>query len=327
MIATVPLVAWALGYAGASLTALRPRPAPSRGLREPGVLLMRPLAGADAGQDERLLETGGASRVVFAVGHEADPACASARAAAHVLGAAGVDARVVVTNASGPNHKADQLARALARVAPSPRTPVAFVDADVDLTSTDLADAAGHLSRSVGAAWLPPVERGAVRTLGDALSHAVMNASLHAFPLLARIDPNGLVGKVVLVRKGTLDDLGGFEALREHLGEDMALARGLRARGLRSIALPGVATATATGRSTRDVLARFTRWLLVIRLQRPLLLVSYPLLLAPLPFFVAALVLALAAGARGGALAMTLALVVRVVVAMAARRAAGLPAS
>jgi ceramide glucosyltransferase len=65
--------------------------------------------------------------------------------------------------------------------------------------------------------------------------------------------------------------------------------------------------------------ARLARWLRVIRAQRPALLATYPLVLAPLP---GQLLLAAALGAPALA---ALALAGRLVVALLARRASGLP--
>jgi ceramide glucosyltransferase len=81
------------------------------------------------------------------------------------------------------------------------------------------------------------------------------------------------------------------------------------------------------GRSWDQVVARFARWLMVIRAQRPALLPSYPLL-----FFATPLILASAAITARGAprLAMAAALLAvgsRIGVAVAAAWAAGRPRS
>ena len=178
-------------------------------------------------------------------------------------------------------------------------------------------------TRHADAVWVPPVELGPVVTC-DRASHAVLDASLHTFPLLAGIDPGGLVGKLFAVRRDALEDVGGFAALSSYLGEDMELARRLRDR-TRSVAVaPGLARSMARGRSLHDVVARYTRWLLVVRMQRPRLLLSYPLLLAPSPLLALVLVLALFTHAPSLATAAAGGLLVRVVIACAARHMAGL---
>ncbi len=321
MIAALLTSAWALVYAGTASTAIaralrrsaRPRAASTSATS----LLLRPLAGDERGLQERLLATGGASLVVFAVGDEADAACPVARRAAATLRGRGVDASVVITRASGLNHKAAQLARA---VVDSRARVVVVADSDVALRDGDLARLRAPLDDGTAmAAWAPPVENGDVITAGDHASRAVLDASLHAFPLLGAIDESGLVGKLFAIRRDALDAIGGFEALASVIGEDMELARLLRAHGHRTVMVRGlVARSMASGRPWRDVLARYTRWLLVIRMQRPWLLLSYPVLLAPAPLLLVALALAEERTVLG------LALVFRLLISCTARHLAGL---
>ena len=287
------------------------------------VVLVRALAGEEVGLARRLGETGGAKFVIFAVGSRVDPAEPIAQRVAARLRAQGIDATVFVTNAVGPNHKADQLARTLALPRARARQVVVVADADVELGP----DAVTRLVAALGdsdAVWAPPVERGRARTWGDRASHAVLDASLHSFPLLAGIDPHGLVGKLFAVRRPALDSVGGFGALTRYLGEDMELARRLRIAGSAVAVAPHLAIATAEGRPLRDVLARFARWLLVVRAQRPLLLVSYPLLIAASPLLLT--ILAIAIARHDGALATVAGsgLAVRFGIACFARATAGL---
>jgi ceramide glucosyltransferase len=287
------------------------------------VVLVRALAGEEVGLARRLGETGGAALVIFAVGSRLDPAEPIAQRVAARLRARGVDATVFVTNAVGPNHKADQLARTLALPRARARQIVVVADADVELAH----DAVPRLVAALGdfdAVWAPPVERGRARTWGDRASHAVLDASLHSFPLLAGIDPHGLVGKLFAVRRSALDSVGGFGALTRYLGEDMELARRLRLAGRSVDVAPQLAIATAEDRSLRDVLARFARWLLVVRAQRALLLFSYPLLIAASPLLLT--ILAVAVARHDGALATVAGsgLAVRFGIACFARATAGL---
>ncbi len=304
------------------------RPVPERradGLTD--VVLVRPCAGSEAGLAGRLTSSGGAEHVVVAVGSFADAATPAAGTAVVALRQAGVHADLVETRAVGPNHKVDQLARALA-LAPAARDRaiVVVADSDVDLDGVDLARLVAELDDpGVGVVWAPPIEAGDVVATGDAVSHAVLGASLHAFPLLSGIDPNGMVGKLFAIRRSTLEAIGGFEALRAHLGEDMELARRVRALSLRVVASPLVARSRAGGRALSAVHARYVRWLQVVRAQRTALLAFYPFLLAPAPM----LLFAAICGALGDhptvVVASALGVLVRVAVAMVARRAAGLP--
>ncbi len=300
-------------------------------LADPGaVVLVRPCAGTEPWLDETLTSVLRARRsfplsVRFAVASAGDGAVPAAARAVEVLRAAGIDARVVLTAARGPNHKSAQVARALEGERPA---VVLVADSDVDLAGTDLDALLSPLADpAVAAAWAPPVETAAI-TRADRASVAVLGGSLHAFPLLAGIDPAGLVGKLVALRASALDAAGGFASLRHHLGEDMELARRLRALGGSVTAVPQVARSRIAGRNWPAVVSRYARWLAVIRAQRTPLLASYPLLFAATPWIVL-LALAGAHGAQGApgiALAAALlAVAARLAVALAAQHAAGRP--
>lgn len=286
MIASVVAVAWASSYFGAvglAIARLRRRLAEEPSSCASAVLadtvLIRPCAGDEPGLADRLAASGGAGRVVFAVDSLVDCATPAALQAVDVLRHRGVDARLVETHALGPNHKADQLARTLRQLPGPPPRIIVVADSDVILGDRDVEELVGELvARGDAATWAPPIELG---TTG--LSAAVLNGSMHAFPLLAGIDPRGFVGKLFAVRAGPLGEIGGFEALVDCLGEDMELARRLRAKGFRTSPARTIARAQPRAASSRELFERFTRWALVIRGQRPALLASYPLLLAAGP--------------------------------------------
>jgi ceramide glucosyltransferase len=329
--------AWVLGYAAVAVTAAMRAMARSadgnanadadksaNADANADVVLVRPLAGEEVGLARRLMRTGGAPFVIFAVGSRTDPAEPIAQRVAARLRAQGVVASVALTGAIGPNHKADQLARALDLPRARLRGIVVVADSDVELAGDEVARLVGALG-DAALVWAPPVERGRVVTWGDHASQAVLDASLHSFPLLAAIDPRGMVGKLFAVRRPALDAAGGFADLVVVLGEDMELARRLSASGYRIAVAPHVACAMGESRDAREIVRRFTRWLLVVRAQRAHLLVSYPLLLAPSPLFAIVLAWALA---RDDAALATIAcsgLAVRLGVACLARVNAGLP--
>jgi ceramide glucosyltransferase len=122
----------------------------------------------------------------------------------------------------------------------------------------------------------------------------VLGASLHAFPVLAEIDPSGLVGKLFAARVATLRSIGGLGELSDYLGEDMELARRLRERGLQPLATRTAARSLAEGRTLSSTTRRYARWIAVVRAQRPHLLPTYPLFFfGTLPFVLLALALAM----------------------------------
>jgi ceramide glucosyltransferase len=278
----------------------------------PPLILVRPCAGAEPGLLARLSAVGDWPRppqVRLSVTDAHDPAHAVAISAVAALCAQQVDAEVRVILAVTPNLKSAQLIHWFD--AAPPDAIFINVDSDVDLDGFDGAGLIGAL-RDADAAWTPPSEHQPL-SFGDHASAAFLNASLHSFALLGGLDPAGLVGKVFAVRVGAMRAAGGFDRLDTCLGEDMEIARRIRANGGRVALHPGVARACPQGRNFADVVGRYARWLAVIRAQRPALLLSYPLLFgATLPL----IVLSMAAGAWG---ALGLAVGARAGVVIAAR--------
>lgn len=262
----------------------------------------------------------------FAVESSRDMAAPAVERAVESLERAGVPACAVITHARAANRKAAQLARALA-FAPREAELVIVADSDVDLEGAPLDALVGALSHeAVGAAWAAPVEVSPT-TVADRASAAVLDASLHAFPLLSALDPDGMVGKLFVIRADALARVGGFESLTAHLGEDMELARRLREAGFSTALAPLVARSRAQGRSWAGVIERYARWIRVIRAQRPHLLPTYPLLLCAAPLIVATATLAALVGAPGGGAralaAAALAIGARVAVGVRARALGG----
>ncbi len=292
--------AWLAGMTGAvcqaSLTRL-PRPK-TCSLLGVDVLITRPCAGTEPRLFDNLVSIADARftfcpRVRISVCSRRDPAFTIVVRAVAELRRLGLDAEARVIEPHGLNHKTCQLA---AIMDPAEQAYALNFDSDVDLSQVDLDLLVYPLSDQTAAAtWMMPVETVAAQSpyIGDRASAGVLGASLHAFALLSRLDRTGFVGKAFAVSVAHLKRIGGFASLVNYLGEDTELARRLRDAGLRVIALPSTVTSTASGRSFQNVYTRFSRWLMVIRRQRPLLLWSYPLFfLSSLPL--AALSLAVA---------------------------------
>lgn len=273
-------LAFALALVATARSAWRvARGRPLQGLA-PSLHLVRPIAGLEPRLEENLasLGEGLAPRVTFVAGAPDDVAIGPATRAALRLHAQGIDAVVLVAPPGGPNRKATQLAFADARRS-GDAALLWCCDSDVDLTGLDVTRLLAPLQEArVAAAWAQPVERGAGEGAGDASSRALLSASLHAFPLLAGLDPAGLVGKCWVAKRAALQELGGLAAFERVLGEDHALAAGLRARGHRVVPAALVVPSSAAGRTQAAAVARFGRWLQVVRFQRPWLLPSYLLL-------------------------------------------------
>jgi hypothetical protein len=332
IVAVISLWALCEPIARPLVRAVLDRVSPSAQLRplDPGpvsVLVLRPCAGRDAdleGNLRSLLDAGreGLSvRCVLAVGSASDEAFVAAKQAAEWLRAHEIETELALTEAVGPNHKVDQLARALA----GRRASVVLVaDSDVDLRGVDLAALVAPLRAGDAACWASVAERGASGALGDRASVAILAGGLHGFALLSRLDPAGMVGKLFAVRADALENVGGFSSMTRFLGEDVELSRRLRAEGYAVRARELGVFSSASGRTLGSARDRYARWMLVVRTQRGALMASYPLLFfaAPLQVLFAA---ALAPSRPLWALALALVAVsARVLVAIGARRAARL---
>lgn len=283
------------------------------------VVLVRPCAGDEAGLEARLASSGSGWDVVrIVVASEDDAAVPAAERAVLRLRAAGAHAVLQVVPTDAPNRKAAQL-EAIAEAWPG--AILCNVDSDVDMRGVDRDALLGPLcgDEPVACVWAPPVEAPPPETFGDRVSHALLDGSLHAFPLLAALDPAGMVGKVFAVRLDRMEAAGGLRALGDRLGEDMEIARRIRASGQAVHALRRPVRAAPRGRSLDAVVERYARWFAVIRLQRPALLTSYPMLFgATTPLVMLTLALGHSAAAAG-------VLASRLVVGLVARWTAGGP--
>lgn len=332
------LYAWSFVVTSVSIEATRramrtwsrqTRTQPSLPLTQEPVLMVRPCAGDEPSLERALTSLAHARRSFplrcrFAIEGPNDKALPAAERAVLSLARAGIEAEIVFTGGGGPNRKAAQLARACEA---ERADTIVCCDSDVDLAGVDLDALLAPLFGPEGAwvAWAPPIERGEPSTLGDEASRALLGASLHAFPLLAELDPAGLVGKLFAIKTSALSAIGGFGSLSAYLGEDMEIARRILAKGGKIARASVLARSLASGRSWEAVVARFARWLTVIRAQRPLLLLSYPaLFFATFPLFVLCL-LALPLAKTAALFAALLALISRIGVASVAASIAGKP--
>lgn len=295
------------------------------------VHLVRPCAGLDASLFDNLISIEHAAlgiereqlTITLSVARADDPAIPVLEAAKLHLDSVGFRCRIQIVDPKGENQKVAQLSAILD---PDDRHDCAInVDSDVDLRGLDLRPLLGAFrDKTVGAAWMPVVES-VTQTRGDRLSQSFLGASLHAFPVLAGLDPGTFVGKVFAVRLSATRAIAGFAPLADYLGEDFELGRRMRSQGWETLAVAGKAHSTARGRTVESVVARYARWLAVVRFQRPLLVLTYPLVFCP-----TVLVLGLSAvGAisapllAGGAAAVML--TARTVITVGARRYSGTP--
>ncbi len=269
---------------------------------KPRVVLLRPTERVDGAFATRIAGdsraySGPLSRVVCVPGPEAVRAPLAVAVAVASSGVA-TDAPV--------NRKVKHLEAGLALAAKrgwlAAGAVVVHADADVVLAPRDLDELVLALERDApdGAAFAPPAPSGGA-PFAELMAQSILAASPQAFAVvwsLARLtrSPPALAGKLVAMRAATLEALGGYAPLAASIADDLALVAALRARGGR-VALAGVAARTVDrDRTAWRVVQQMVRWMRVVASHRPLLLVTYPLLVAPLAV---AAVLAAACGMRG----------------------------
>jgi ceramide glucosyltransferase len=271
---------------------LRRRPPPPPPPVWPPIALLRPCEGAEPDLSFNLWSSlraqyDGPRRVLFLVPDRADPAYAVAAAVAQAAAAQGLAAAVVLTApAPRQNRKVAQLVAGLKGCS---EEVVVIIDSDVRLGDADLPALVAALAADPqrAAAFASPVET-APQTLWDRVSAALVGGSPQNF--LALYGLYGLLGGVpsmagalCALRRQALLRAGGFGELLNFLGEDYELARRFTALHYQIAISREPARCRDGGRSLGEVVARVARWLTVVRSQRPLLLLTYPVFVAPTP--------------------------------------------
>jgi ceramide glucosyltransferase len=219
----------------------------------------------------------------------------------------------------GPNRKLAQVTAAWA-VHGAGYEVLLVMDSDVDPSTVDIPGILRATPTATPAmTWVPCAEaRGT--TLADRASEAVLAGSWHAFALLARIDGATAVGKISAISARAVSACGGLGAFTHVLGEDAALAQAILARGGSVTMLPQACISHVEGRSLAAVIARYSRWISVVRAQRPSRLAGYPALFLATPLLLG---LSVATGGPAGATLAAATLATRWCVALAARCVSG----
>ena len=252
---------------------------PSAPAHRPPITVLKPLHG-----DEPLLEDALASlcrqdypdfQVVFGVQDPADPAIGVVRR----LQTRFPGRRLVLVIDPTP-HGANRKVANLMNMLPAARHPV------LAIADSDLHVAPDWLDRLAAALGAPgtglvttlyaglPADGGWVQRLGaEQITHAFLPGALLA-RALGRQD---CLGATMVLRRATLERIGGFAALVDHLADDNVLGQKVRALGL-EVALAATVPLTTVPETTPGALWRHElRWGRTIRA------------LAPVPFAASAL--------------------------------------
>ena len=264
----------------------------------PPICILRPCEGSEPGLYENLLSSltapyPGRRRVVLLCPSPLDAAYATVEKVAEAA-TPELPVEIVLTRPEARlNRKVAQLSVGLAR---SEEPIVITADSDVLLHEQDLptlvAMVCGPPSTptkkgQVGIAFASPVEQ-APRTIWDRFSSALVGGSAQNFMALYGLyrligGVPSMAGALLAISRSALVEIGGLQAVRTILGEDYELARRLCEAGYSVEQSPLPAHCSDGGRSLRGVIARVSRWLMVVRAQRPLLLLTYPVFMAATP--------------------------------------------
>jgi ceramide glucosyltransferase len=271
------LLVTAAGYSVAvSVIALRFRhrraPGAGRGGTAPNVSILVPLAGAEPGLDASLdaycrLEHAGAVQLVVGSIDPEDAALTVAEDVARRYPEA--DVRIVAgVPATGPNRKAALLA-ALADVATHP--VLSAIDSDVRVGPDYLRRLLPELARP-GVGLVTCYYRAPrPRTLAEAYEALSINTDFVPAAMLASACGRADVafGASLMLRRTTLDAVGGFAAVVHHLADDHRLAELVRAHGESVAVAPYVVESDPHPATLVAALRHQLRWARTVRSCAP----------------------------------------------------------
>jgi ceramide glucosyltransferase len=161
------------------------------------------------------------------------------------------------------------------------------------ISDADIVVECDYLRRVVAATGEPGV--GAVSCLYVGQSSGSLWARLSAMGIDYQFLPSVMMGRAlglaepcfgatIAIRKGVLDEIGGFAAFADHLADDYEIGRAVRARGYH-IAIPTMVVAHHCAETSgRELIGHQLRWNRTVRLIDPIgfagSLVTYPTALA-----------------------------------------------
>jgi ceramide glucosyltransferase len=238
----------------------------------PRVSVLKPMRGVDPGLEENLESFFALDypeyEVVLGVDDAGDPALAVARRV--VRRHPEVPATIVVDAArAGANPKVNNLANIVRHA----RHDVILIsDSNVRVRAGYLRDLVANLERpDVGLVSSPICGRHAAG-LGGALEALQLNGFVMGGVAAMHRVFGGVcvVGKSMLLRRATLERIGGFRRLSQFLAEDQVCGQEVAALGMR-LALSSLPVDNMLGRvSVRDFAARHLRWARIRRRIAPL---------------------------------------------------------
>ena len=274
----------------------------------PGITIVKPLRGAEPGLDDSLMSFAtqdfeGPVQILFGVADAGDDAVAAVR----LLQAALPD-RDIALVITGPAPVGNAKVANLAGMASAIRHELVVIsDSDIRVAPNYLKQTLNMLTQpGVGlVTWLYRGEAG----IGLWSRLSAMAIDYHFFPsvLLGLRVGRGqpCVGATMALTRRTLDAIGGFTAFSNYLADDHAIGQAVRRTGLTVAVAPGLVVHRCHERSAVQLVEHELRWARTIRAIDPVGFAG-SVVMHPLPFAVAAVLLPGAPWLGGTTLAVTL---------------------
>jgi len=238
----------------------------------PSLTLLKPLHGREIGLEANLesflrQDYPGPVQLVCGVSDPADPALEAVEAVRRAHPEADI-AVVVDPTAHGANRKVSNLINMLGAAR---HETLVLSDADIAVRPDYLARIAAALNES-GVGAVTCYYRGVARA-GLPSVLAAMGVSYGFMPNVILGVALGLarpcMGSTIAIRRATLGEIGGFEALSDVLMDDYDIGRAVRARGYR-VALPAfLVDHGCSEASLAEVMAHEMRWAVTVRMIDP----------------------------------------------------------
>jgi ceramide glucosyltransferase len=270
------------------------------------VSVLKPLYGAEPTLYECLrsfcLEAGPQVEILCGVRDERDPAVAVVRRLQQQFGAVALEL-VIDAREHGESGKVSNLINLLARAR---HELLVLSDADVVVPAGYLREVTARLADPrvglVTCAYRGRPGPGPWSALLAAFINDWFIPSVHVAALLG--SQVFVSGVTIALRRGTLEAIGGFEAIVDQLADDYRLGQLTRKRGLTTVLAPVVVDSCVEEASLTDLIRHELRWLRTIRAVQP---IAYASLFLTFSFPVAAIGCALARGSvvAFGLLALT----------------------
>jgi ceramide glucosyltransferase len=280
-----------------ALARFRGTPTPPQNEPRPPLSILKPLHG-----DEILLEEALASlcaqdypnfQIVFGIQDPADAALPVVRRLRKRFPS--VDMTVVVDRTRhGSNGKVANLINML----PHARHDLLVIaDSDIHAPPGYLASVAASLTKpGVGMVTTLWAGLAGTESLVAKIGAAYINDTFLPGALLARsLGRQDCLGATMAIRRATLDAVGGFEALANHVADDALLGKLVREQGLQVALADTIPVTTVPETALTDLFEHELRWARTTRSVEPL---GFALAIVQYPLFWAALMVGFAGGAE-----------------------------